>query len=107
MILAPRNDDVHVLNHNMIDSFHASPENTKVYHSADNAIIWDELSNDIPVEFLNTINVSGMPVSKLTPKVGCPAILCPHVMDSVCGHNAQDSKQDLIAEVQYCCSQIS
>src|SRR5260370_13947707 len=75
MILAPRNDDVHVLNHNMIDSFQASPANTKVYHSADSAIIWDELSDDIPVEFLNAINVSGMPVSKLTLKVGCPVIL--------------------------------
>ena len=77
MILAPRNDDVHVLNHNVIGSFQASPANTKVYHSADSAIIiiWDELSDDIPVEFLNAINVSGMPVSKLTLKVGCPVIL--------------------------------
>src|SRR5260370_5964535 len=82
MILAPRNDDVHVLNHNMIDSFQASPANTKVYHSADSAIIQDELSDDIPVEFLNAINVSGMPVSKLTLKVGCHVILLHNLSTS-------------------------
>ena len=48
------------------------PQKKKVYCSA---IIWDELSDDIPVEYLNAINLSGLPVSKLTPKVGCPVIL--------------------------------
>ena len=75
MILAPRNYDVHVLNHNMVHAFHASPEKTKVYFSADSAIIQDELSDDIPVECLNAINLSGLPVSRLTLKVGCPVIL--------------------------------
>ena len=32
-------------------------------------------SDDIPVEFLNEINISGLPVSKLTLKVGCPVML--------------------------------
>src|SRR5260370_38050159 len=43
--------------------------------SADSAIIRERESDDIPVEFLNEINISGLPVSKLTLKVGCPVML--------------------------------
>ena len=75
MILAPRNEDVHVVNRNIIDVFQASAANTKVYQSADSAIIREQESDEIPVEFLNAINVSGLPVSKLTLKVGCPVML--------------------------------
>ena len=32
-------------------------------------------SDEIPVEFLNAINISGLPVSKITLKVGCPVML--------------------------------
>src|SRR5258708_20642246 len=31
MLLAPRNEDVHVINHKIIDMFHASPTETRVY----------------------------------------------------------------------------
>src|SRR5260221_8134058 len=41
MLLAPSNEDVHVINHKIIDMFHASPTETRVYQSADSAIIWD------------------------------------------------------------------
>src|SRR5260370_36853836 len=75
MLLAPRNEDVHVINHNIIDMFHASPTQTRFYQSADSAIIRERESDDIPVEFLNEINISGLPVSKLTLKVGCPVML--------------------------------
>ena len=75
MLLAPRNEDVHVINHNIIDMFQASPTQTRVYQSADSAIIRERESDDIPVEFLNEINISGLPVSKLTLKVGCPIML--------------------------------
>src|SRR5258706_14463995 len=75
MILAPRNEYVHVVNRNIIDVFQASAANTKVYQSADSAIIREQESDEIPVEFLNAINVSGLPVSKLTLKVGCPVML--------------------------------
>src|SRR5258708_32474517 len=75
MLLAPRNEDVHVINHKIIDMFHASPTETRVYQSADSAIIQDSESDQIPVEFLNAINISGLPVSKITLKFGCPLIL--------------------------------
>jgi len=75
MLLAPRNEDVHVINHKIIDMFHASPTETRVYQSADSAIIQDSESDQIPVEFLNAINISGLPVSKITLKVGCPVML--------------------------------
>ena len=75
MLLAPRNEDVHVINHKIIDMFHASPTETRVYQSADSAIIRDSESDQIPVEFLNAINISGLPVSKITLKVGCPVML--------------------------------
>jgi len=32
-------------------------------------------SDQIPVEFLNAINISGLPVSKITLKVSCPVML--------------------------------
>ncbi len=78
MILTPRNEDVHVVNRNIIDVFQASAANTKVYQSADSAIIREQESDEILVEFLNainSINVSGLPVSKLTLKAGCPVML--------------------------------
>ena len=75
MILAPRNEDVHIINGNIIDMFQASAANTKVYQSADSAIIREQESDEIPVEFLNAINVPGLPVSKLTLKVGSPVML--------------------------------
>ncbi len=55
--------------------FQASPTETRVYQSADSAIIQDSESDQIPVEFLNAINISGLPVSKMTLKVGCPVML--------------------------------
>src|SRR5260221_14500953 len=75
MLLAPRNEDVHVINHKIIDMFQASPTETRVCQSADSAIIRDSESDQIPVEFLNAINISGLPVSKMTLKVGCPVML--------------------------------
>ena len=59
----------------MINVLKTSPRDTKVYYSADSAITQDDTSDSIPVEVLNEINVSGLPVSKLTLKAGCPVIL--------------------------------
>src|SRR5260221_5267992 len=53
----------------------SSPTETRVYQSADSAIIQDSESDQIPVKFLNAINISGLPVSKMTLKVGCPVML--------------------------------
>src|SRR5258708_1018063 len=75
MLLAPRNEDVHVINHKIIDMFQASPTETRVYQSADLAIIQDSESDQIPVKFLNAINISRLPVSTMTLKFGCPLIL--------------------------------
>src|SRR5258708_19744366 len=79
MLLAPRNEDVHVINHKIIDMFHASPTETRVYQSADSAIIQDSESHQIPVKFLNAINISRLPVSKITLKFVCPVILLQHL----------------------------
>jgi len=73
VILAPQNDDVHILNHEMINMFKTSPRDTKFYYSADSAITQDDTSDSIPVEVLNEINVSGLPV--FTLKAGCSVIL--------------------------------
>ncbi len=59
----------------MINMFKTSPRDTKVYYSADSAVTQDDTSDSIPVEVLNEINVSSLPVSKLTLKAGCPVIL--------------------------------
>ena len=85
MILAPHNADVHDINDRILEKF---PGEETIYDSADSAV--DEEGVDhpepIPVEYLNSINASGLPCSKLALKVGSPILLLCNlsVKDGLC-----------------------
>ena len=84
IILAPCNADVHSINEHILGKYPGE----KIYYSADSAE--DEEGADhpepIPVEYLNYINASGLPLSKLVLKVGSPIILLCNlsVQDGLC-----------------------
>jgi len=72
-ILAPLNVDVDDLNKLCLDQMNGT---TATYSSVDVAL--DAAGGpdySFPTEYLNTINLSGMPNHDLTLKVGCPIIL--------------------------------
>ena len=74
-ILAPRNDDIHTLNLSILALL---PGNKCTYTSANSSSIdspTQHQNTNIPVEFLHTLNVSGLPIAHLQLKVGCPIIL--------------------------------
>ena len=68
-ILSCKNDDVDHLNSDILDMF---PGEKNVMQSADSLVTDspDEMQNAMPVEFLNSITVSGIPLSHLALKVG-------------------------------------
>jgi hypothetical protein len=74
-ILSARNDDVDDVNASMLRQL---PGEEIVYQSADSSVDAGE-SEDAAVsyttEYLNSINVSGLPLSKLTLKIGCPLMI--------------------------------
>ncbi|CAG8727804.1 5221_t:CDS:2, partial [Gigaspora margarita] len=74
MLLSARNDDVQDINNIVLDIF---PGHKYTYLSADNIIIEDgaDNTNVYPIEYLNSLNPSGMPPSKLDLKIGCPIML--------------------------------
>jgi hypothetical protein len=83
-ILSARNDDVDSINLKMLKDF---PGEERLYHSADS--IQEHQEGDVtmyPPEYLNSINVSGMPLSKLRLKVGCPVMILRNLnpMEGVC-----------------------
>ncbi|KAL7612133.1 hypothetical protein Lser_V15G06164 [Lactuca serriola] len=69
-ILSTRNDSVDEINDLLICRFHGEE---KIYYSFDEVV--DYINNFYPVEFLNTLSVSGLPPHYLRLKVGCPIIL--------------------------------
>lgn len=73
-ILSCKNDDVDHLNSDILDMF---PGKQKIMQSADSLVTDspDEMQNAMPVEFLNSITVSGLPLSRLALKVGTPLML--------------------------------
>lgn len=62
-ILSPRNDHVNDINHSVLEKF---PGEESICHSAE--VVSAE--GDYPTEFVNTINPSAMPLSKLHVKKG-------------------------------------
>ena len=56
------------------------------YHSANTAIVNDAADDDFqyPVEYLNTITASGLPLSKLRLKIGAPLMIL-HNLDPSAG----------------------
>ena len=73
MILTPQNKEVHEINQFVLDCFQGDE---RVFLSAD-SIIDDEgsPSNQLPSEYLCSINSSNLPPSELRLKPGCPVIL--------------------------------
>jgi hypothetical protein len=74
MLLTARNEDVHKINKDILAKF---PGEARVFHSADSiGPGGDEMESVLyPKEFLNGINASGLPLSELTLKVGCPLMI--------------------------------
>ena len=73
-ILYWKSDDVDYLNSDILDMF---PGEQKIMQSADSLVTDspDEMQNAMPVEFLNFITASGLPLSHLVLKVGSPLML--------------------------------
>ena len=80
-ILAPLNDEVDMLNAKILAQF---SESEKIYHSADTLNKNSETYNTVQEslyspEFLNSLNLSGLPPHKLMLKVGAPIILLRNI----------------------------
>ncbi|KAJ0614373.1 putative DNA helicase [Helianthus annuus] len=73
-ILSTRNESVDEINDQMIDIFQGEE---KVYYSFDE--VEDDHHNLYPIEFLNSLTVSGLPPHKLQLKIGCPIILLRNI----------------------------
>lgn len=70
-ILAPRNDDVTKLNHQILNSI---PGASTKYRSINTAIQEEDAVN-YPNEFLNSLEPTGMPPHILTLKIGAPLMI--------------------------------
>ena len=71
-ILTSHNDDVDDIKEEMLKLF---PGEERVFMSADSVKDNGEGELLYPVEHLNSINFSGLPLSKLKLKVGCPVMI--------------------------------
>jgi ATP-dependent DNA helicase PIF1 len=78
-ILAPTNNEIRKLNATILASL---PGEERTYTSADSYTIENPLGNqnpNIPLEFLHSLNASGLPVAHLRLKLGCPIILLRNI----------------------------
>jgi ATP-dependent exoDNAse (exonuclease V) alpha subunit len=78
-ILAARNDDVRSLNSTILD--HLTGDE-RMYCSADSYSIespTEHENNNIPIEFLNSLNASGLPIAHLRLKIGRPIIILRNI----------------------------
>ena len=75
-ILSPTNDAVDDLNYTILSKF---PGEMTVLHSRDQVIDTPDAPVDYPIEFLNSIKVSGLPLSHLSLKPGCPLMLLRNI----------------------------
>ncbi|KAI3752350.1 hypothetical protein L2E82_24321 [Cichorium intybus] len=73
-ILSTKNEHVDKINDQLIDRLCGEE---KVYYSFDEAE--DDKNNFYPMEFLNSLNVSGLPPHYLRLKIGCPIILLRNI----------------------------
>lgn len=70
-ILAPRNDRVNAINSALLTTLQGSER----YSLSVNTPRDKEGGNAFPIEFLNSVDLPGLPPHKLRLKVGCPVIL--------------------------------
>ena len=84
MILAPRNADVGEMNQKILEMMTG---NVRQYISADEMVqeagADPDGGDNIPVEFLRSINSSSLPPGKLNLKIGCPIILLQNLSPSM------------------------
>ena len=73
-ILTTKNEHVDEINEQLIERFCGDE---KVYYSFD--VAEDDKNNLYPMEFLNSLNVSGLPPHYLRLKIGCPIILLRNI----------------------------
>ena len=75
-ILSAKNDDVHKINNAMLHEIYPGRDQ-HVMLSADSVNLEDNTAQSqiYPIEFLNSLNASGLPLSKITLKTGCPLML--------------------------------
>jgi hypothetical protein len=69
--LCPRNSEVDAINSELLQRF---PRESKVFLSCDSAVGNSE-TEMFPVKYLNSLNYSGMSLSKLEIKLGVPLML--------------------------------
>lgn len=62
---------MHIINQQLLNEI---PSEEKTFYSVD-SILDDEQAVQYPTEFLNSLQLSGMPTHKLNVKVGCPIML--------------------------------
>ncbi|GJE95688.1 ATP-dependent DNA helicase [Phanerochaete sordida] len=73
MILSARNEDANTINEHILECF---PGEEATFHSADSVEQeGDQDAPPVPVEFLRSLNPSGLPPATLRLKPGCPVIL--------------------------------
>ena len=70
-ILAPLNETVNTINFDVIQKF---PGEVRKYKSIDKTVTIEEATN-FPVEFLNSLDIPGLPPHILHLKIGCPVIV--------------------------------
>ncbi len=70
VILAPRNKDVSLINAMVLSYLLSAQVNFLSADSAEDT----EVANTYPSEFLNTLEINGMPSHKLLLKIGTPVI---------------------------------
>ncbi|QRW04504.1 ATP-dependent DNA helicase PIF1 [Ceratobasidium sp. AG-Ba] len=85
-ILTGRNDDVLMLNNKILEKFPGGEEDTKTYHSVDKVSVEAGVDREEAAmyspEFLNSLNCTSIPVSKLTLKKGCPIMILRNLSPS-------------------------
>jgi ATP-dependent DNA helicase PIF1 len=78
-ILTPRNDDIRRLNNTILCSL---SDEEQTYTSADSYTIDGPdivINQNIPVEFLHSLDVSSLPIAHLRIKLRCPVILLRNI----------------------------
>ncbi|XP_024978961.1 uncharacterized protein LOC112516170 [Cynara cardunculus var. scolymus] len=74
VILSAKNENVNEINDQLIDRFFGDE---KIYYSFDEAE--DDKNNIYPMEFLNSLTVSGLPPHYLRLKIGFPIIMLQNI----------------------------
>ncbi|KXN91270.1 ATP-dependent DNA helicase PIF1, partial [Leucoagaricus sp. SymC.cos] len=74
-VLSSRNDEVDDINAAILDKFSGEKHVLMGTDSIDLDNPHDENYNPYPMEYLNSLNVSGLLLAKLVLKVGCPIML--------------------------------